>query len=134
MRHFLQDDGALASILPGVELREPQLQMLQEVTTAFNDKKVALIEAGTGTGKTLAYLLPAIQWSIANGKRVVVSTNTINLQQQLVKKDIPLIQKAFPKAFEAALVKGRSNYVCLRKLHEAASQPSLLDIDDAQQE
>lgn len=134
LEKFLQPDGAIAGILPGFELREPQLQMLADVGHAFNEDKIALIEAGTGTGKTMAYLLPAISWSIANGKRVVISTNTINLQQQLVEKDIPLIQKAFPKEFEAALVKGRSNYICLRKLHEAVGQPSLLDIDDAQSE
>ncbi|MFQ5629636.1 MAG: DEAD/DEAH box helicase [bacterium] len=131
---FLEPNGAIAKILPHFETREPQLQMLADVVGAFNDKKIALIEAGTGTGKTLAYLLPAIQWSVTNRKRVVVSTNTINLQQQLVEKDIPLIQSVYPKKFDAALVKGRSNYVCLRKLHEAVGQPSLLDIDNAKQE
>ena len=131
LKKFLQPNGAIAKILLNFETRDPQLQMLADVTAAFNGKKIALIEAGTGTGKTLAYLLPAIQWSISNRKRVVVSTNTINLQQQLIEKDIPLIQRVYPKTFEAALAKGRSNNVFLRKLHEAVSQPSLLDIENA---
>jgi ATP-dependent DNA helicase DinG len=134
IKPFIEPNGAIAKILPSFETREPQLQMLADVVEAFNHNKVALIEAGTGTGKTLAYLLPAIQWSIENRKRLVISTNTINLQQQLVEKDIPLIQNAYPKKFDAALVKGRSNYVCLRKLHEAVGQPTLLDIGNAKQE
>lgn len=134
VENYFVPHGPISKALPGFELREPQLRMLRTVVEAFNDKNVALIEAGTGTGKTLAYLLPAIHWSLANRKRVVISTNTINLQQQLIEKDIPLLRRIFPGDFQAALVKGRSNYVCLRKLHEAVSQPDLLELDNAVQE
>jgi len=134
LKHFLDADGPLAAKLPQFERREPQLEMLEVVAQAFNAGKVATIEAGTGTGKTLAYLLPAIQWSLGNGKRVVISTNTINLQQQLIDKDIPLLQSIYPKPFQAVLVKGRTNYVCLRKLDEAMKQPWLLDVDGAEKE
>ena len=134
LKHFLDADGPLAAKLPQFERRVSQLEMLDVVAEAFNSGKVASIEAGTGTGKTLAYLLPAIQWSLSNGKRVVISTNTINLQQQLIEKDIPLLQSIFPKPFQAVLVKGRTNYVCLRKLDEAMKQPSLLDFDGAEKD
>lgn len=134
LESYLGDGSPLTSLLEGFEIREPQRHMLADVADAFNNKKIALIEAGTGTGKTLAYLLPAIKWAAENKKRVVISTNTINLQQQITEKDIPVLQKVFPQKFQAVLVKGRTNYLCLRKMHEAVAQPSLLDIDDAQEE
>ena len=134
LRHFLDAGGPLAQKLSNFERRESQLIMLEKVAEAFNDNRIALIEAGTGTGKTMAYLLPAIEWGLANGKRVAVSTNTINLQQQLTEKDIPLLKDIFPKPFRAELVKGRTNYVCLRKLNLAVNQPSLLELDDLQNE
>ncbi|RMD99522.1 MAG: DEAD/DEAH box helicase, partial [Calditrichaeota bacterium] len=134
LKRFLDEDGPLSRKLSNFEKREPQLEMLQQVVEAFNHNRIAVIEAGTGTGKTMAYLLPAIAWSLANGKRVAISTNTINLQQQLTEKDIPLLQSIFPKKFRAELVKGRNNYVCLRKLHEVARQPSLLDLEGAEKE
>ncbi len=126
--------GALAEIMPEFESRPPQVMMLRRVIDAFQNSRIAMIEAGTGTGKTLAYLLPAIAWSLANKKRVVVSTNTINLQQQLTEKDIPLIKKFFPEKFKAVLVKGRNNYVCLRKLEEAVNSPATFDFEGKEQE
>ncbi len=126
METLLEPDGPIARLLPGYESRPSQLQMIEAATQAFNEDKVAVIEAGTGTGKTLAYLLPAVFWAKQNKERVVVSTNTINLQEQLIKKDIPLLQKALPITFEAVLVKGRSNYVCLRKVDEVSAE---LDLD-----
>ncbi len=132
LNNFLDDSGPLSKSLENYEKREPQLAMMAAVAAAFNHEKIALIEAGTGTGKTLAYLLPAIAWALANGKRIVVSTNTINLQQQLIDKDIPLLQSIFPKKFRAELVKGRSNYLCLRKLNDLVHKPASFDFDGTQ--
>ena len=108
--------GRVAQRLTGFESRPEQQRMLRAVATAFNESKVALIEAGTGTGKSLAYLLPAIHWAVQNKQRVVVSTNTINLQEQLMHKDLPLLQQALDLKFKPVLVKGRQNYVCLSKV------------------
>lgn len=123
---IIQPTGSVAKELSGYEERPQQESMIRDVVQAFNEDKVAIIEAGTGTGKTLAYLLPAIHWSIQNKERVVVSTNTINLQEQLIKKDIPFLQKILEKTFIAVLVKGRSNYACLRKVHDIISEFDLL--------
>lgn len=108
-----EEGGALDQCLPHYEYRPQQVEMVKGVARAFNEKEHRLIEAGTGIGKSLAYLLPAVHFAVKNGRHVVVSTNTINLQDQLFKKDIPDLQKILP--FEAALLKGRSNYLCLRK-------------------
>jgi ATP-dependent DNA helicase DinG len=83
------------------------------------------VEAGTGTGKSLAYLVPSILWAVRNNQRVVISTNTINLQEQLIKKDLPFLARNSSVEFKAALVKGRSNYACLRKLEHAEAEPGL---------
>ena len=93
--------GRVAQRLTGFESRPEQQRMLRAVATAFNESKAALIEAGTGTGKSLAYLLPAIHWAVQNKQRVVVSTNTINLQEQLMHKDLPLLQQALDLKFKA---------------------------------
>ena len=121
LAEMLGPAGPIAKTLPGFENRPQQGDMAQAVVTAFNEDKIATIEAGTGTGKTLAYLAPAIQWALQNKERVVVSTNTINLQEQLVK-DIPFLQTVMPQPFSAVLVKGRGNYACLRKVYEADSE------------
>jgi len=118
-------EGMLAKHLKGYEQRDEQVRMAFSVATAFNDNKVAVIEAGTGTGKSLAYLLPALFWALRNEQKVVISTNTINLQEQLIKKDIPLLQRHSSVAFNACLVKGRGNYLCLRKLGGILDEPSL---------
>lgn len=117
--------GVLSSGLAGYEHRQEQSRMAAAVAEAFNDNKVAVIEAGTGTGKSLAYLLPAVLWAIRNKERVVISTNTINLQEQLTKKDIPFLQKKGELEFRAVLVKGRSNYLCLRKVGAVTDEPAL---------
>jgi len=108
--------GPVASLLSGYEHREGQVQMAVEVARALRDEQVLLVEAGTGVGKSLAYLVPAILWARDAGEPVVVSTNTKNLQEQLVRKDLPLLQEALPVGFEAALLKGRSNYPCVRAM------------------
>ena len=113
---MLQEDGLLAQRFPGFEHRPQQVEMLRAVANALNERQHLLVEAGTGTGKSIAYLLPAIAFAHLNGERVVISTNTINLQDQLFFKDIPDLQALLPFEFRAALLKGRSNYVCQRRL------------------
>ena len=118
-------EGVLASNLKGYEQRDEQMSMATAVSEAFNHDRVVLVEAGTGTGKSLAYLVPSILWAVRNNERVVISTNTINLQEQLIKKDLPFLARHTNVEFKAALIKGRSNYACLRKLESAESEPSL---------
>jgi ATP-dependent DNA helicase DinG len=134
IQQLLQPDGPISKLLKGYEDRPQQIAMIDYVCRAFNQDKVATIEAGTGTGKTMAYLLPSIYWSIQNKQRVVISTNTINLQEQLVKKDIPLLQKALGEKFEAVLVKGRGNYVCLRKVDELETEFDLQSDEEEREE
>ena len=117
----------MARSLSGYEDRPEQLRMAFAVAEAFNNGRLAVIEAGTGTGKSLAYLVPAILWSLANQERVVISTNTINLQEQLIRKDIPFLQRATGFEFRAVLVKGRGNYFCKRRGETARLEPSLFE-------
>ncbi|MBB3109322.1 ATP-dependent DNA helicase DinG [Paenibacillus phyllosphaerae] len=101
--------------IPGYEEREPQNMMFQEVLAALEQDQHLLIEAGTGTGKSLGYLIPALFYGIQQNKKIVVSTHTINLQEQLRQRDLPLLQSVMPYPFRAAIFKGRGNYMCLRK-------------------
>ncbi|MCA9979857.1 MAG: DEAD/DEAH box helicase family protein, partial [Anaerolineales bacterium] len=107
-------DGNFAQVFEGFEMRQQQVEMVAAVCDAFNQQQHLLIEAGTGTGKSIGYLLPAAFWASQNGRRVVVSTNTINLQDQLVDKDIPALQKVLPFELRATVRKGRRNYLCTR--------------------
>ena len=107
--------GPVAQALPGYEDRPAQRRMLAAVATALNEGDVLLVEAGTGTGKSLAYLLPALRFAVENGLRVVVSTNTINLQDQLLDKDVPDLLRATGLPARVTVLKGRSNYLCLRR-------------------
>src|SRR5512135_878669 len=113
---LLESDGGFERTFPHFEHRPQQIKMLRAVAEAFNTEQHLLVEAGTGTGKSLAYLLPAIYWAVQNGQRVVISTNTINLQDQLFLKDIPDLRKVLHLDFKAALLKGRANYLCRRRL------------------
>jgi len=122
----LDAGGELSRALDGYEVRPGQIEMALDVARAFNGGKVAALEAGTGVGKSMAYLVPALLWALANKERVVISTNTINLQEQLINKDIPLLARAFGCEFKAVLVKGRGNYLCLRKLDSAMSEGDFL--------
>ncbi|MCL5038928.1 MAG: exonuclease domain-containing protein [Firmicutes bacterium] len=115
---LLKEGGRVAAKLAPYEYRDEQVQALQVVTAAFTEGKFLLVEAGTGTGKSLAYLIPALHWAHLNQERVIVSTHTITLQEQLWNKDLPLLQGALPFPFQAALLKGRSNYLCLARLEE----------------
>jgi ATP-dependent DNA helicase DinG len=111
---LIEPGGQLARAFDGFEHRPQQVEMMQTVAEAFNHGRQVLVEAGTGTGKSLGYLLPAAFWATENGRRVVISTNTINLQDQLLHKDIPGLQAALNLDLRAAVRKGRSNYLCTR--------------------
>ncbi|MDE2979997.1 MAG: helicase [Gemmatimonadota bacterium] len=118
------------SALPGYEDRGAQRDMLRFVARRFNEGGTALVEAGTGTGKSLAYLVPAVRWATRNGERTIVSTNTINLQEQLVGKDLDIVGGVLGEQVRWALVKGRGNYISIRRAHLAAeSAPSLFPDD-----
>ncbi len=129
---LLDEDGALSHALDGFSVRSEQVQMAQAVAEAVNEGERIIIEAGTGVGKSLAYLLPAALYALANGKRVVVSTNTINLQEQLLKKDVPILVEALKsvegggEGLRFAPLKGRANYLCLRRWNNmfASGEPS----------
>ncbi len=124
---LLGPDGVISGKLPDYEDRSEQLHMAFVVADAFNQGQVAVIEAGTGTGKSLAYLVPALLWARANQERVVISTRTINLQEQLIRKDLPFLQRATKIEFYAVLVKGRSNYFCRRRGEIAGRELGLFD-------
>jgi ATP-dependent DNA helicase DinG len=127
LQEFLSPSGPLARRLPGFEVRQQQHRMMARIAHAFNQDGLAVIEAPTGVGKTLSYLLPAARWAMRNRERVVISTRTINLQEQIVFKDIPLLQRCLDETFSACLVKGRSNYICLRRLNRAFAEAELFE-------
>lgn len=129
LERTLAPDGPLAQALEDYEHRPTQVQMLGAVASAFNENRIAVIEAGTGTGKSLAYLLPAIRWARLNKQRIVVSTSTINLQEQLIHKDLPFLRRHMGEEFHAVLVKGRQNYLCRRKLAALMSEPLAWDFE-----
>ena len=119
--------GLLAKCMPaGYEHRRSQLEMAERVDEAFRNKQHLLVEAGTGTGKTLAYLIPAIR----SGRRVVISTATKSLQEQLYAKDIPFVQRHFAPDLKAVVMKGRSNFLCRAKLHQMEGQPVLKGLEE----
>ncbi|HWI66682.1 MAG TPA: helicase C-terminal domain-containing protein [Symbiobacteriaceae bacterium] len=127
---ILGPGGVISDAFPSYEHRPSQLEMAQSVAQAFNKGSHLLMEAGTGTGKSLAYLVPAIAWAKRNGEKVAIATHTINLQEQLWEKDIPFLKEALAgtklEGFKAALVKGRPNYICLRKWEEEATASDFL--------
>jgi len=120
---LLGPDGPLAGVLPGYEHREPQLQMLLAVAQIQARGGTLIVEAGTGTGKSLAYLVPSIARAVRHHERVVVSTNTHTLQEQLMGKDLPGLREWLPWDFKACLLKGRSNYVSLRRWRRFLAEP-----------
>ncbi|HEV2178495.1 MAG TPA: helicase C-terminal domain-containing protein [Terriglobia bacterium] len=121
-------EGWLARHHPHYEYRPAQLEMSEEVAAAFEHGRHLIAEAGTGIGKTLAYLVPAI----LDGRRVVISTGTKNLQEQVFFKDLPFLKKLFPRV-RATLMKGRSNYLCRQKLYDAENQPVLAGLEEVEQ-
>lgn len=120
LRDFFSSSGILARVHPKYEFRAGQLEMAQAVSDALKEHRHLIVEAGTGTGKTMAYLIPAI----LSGKRVVVSTGTKNLQEQLFFKDVPLLEAIFKRPLKVTYMKGRSNYLCRQKVEEAARSES----------
>ena len=112
-------DGLLADAHPRYEYRPRQVEMAKAVEKSLQKRRAVVCEAATGTGKTLAYLIPALR----SGKTVVVSTGTKALQEQLFHKDIPFLERHWPEEFEASLLKGRSNYLCKLRYHEFYEGP-----------
>ncbi len=118
----LGPNGAVADALPGYEHRPGQVEMARSVAEAFNREEILLVEAGTGVGKSLAYLLPAAHWALATQQRVVIATHTKSLQDQLIGRDIPLLERALGRRVAAAAIKGRGNYLCARRLMARARE------------
>ncbi len=126
MEEIFGRNGLIAQHHPDYEYRPGQVAMAEAVAEALSQRHHLLVEAGTGTGKTLAYLVPAI----GTGRRVIISTGTKNLQEQLFNKDIPFLQGILPRKFKACYLKGRSNYVCLNRLKRAESMPVLDGLEE----
>src|SRR5262245_55255783 len=115
---LIEADGLLCRSLKGFEPRLQQQRMMANIIDAYNHNHITLIEAGTGTGKSMAYLIPALLWAAKCNERTVISTNTITLQEQLINKDIPHLLEALNLQLKVVLVKGMNNYLCLRKLED----------------
>jgi len=128
----LGPDGLVARSLKGYEHRPEQIAMAEAVDRAFRADRHLVVEAGTGVGKSFAYLVPAIHLATREKRRVVLSTYTISLQEQLVEKDLPLLKKALGLEFRAVLVKGRANYLCLRRLERASRRAADLFASQAE--
>jgi ATP-dependent DNA helicase DinG len=130
---FFAPGGLLSRTHPAYEFRRGQLQMAQAVEQALEERRHLIVEAGTGTGKTLAYLMPVIR----SGKRVLISTGTKNLQEQLFYKDVPFLEQAlFPNSdskLRVCYMKGRSNYLCRKKLYDLTDQPVLSGLEEIEQ-
>ncbi|WP_455036139.1 helicase C-terminal domain-containing protein [Leptotrichia massiliensis] len=114
---YFGENGAIHKNFGKFEVRREQYEMAKFIENSMNENKKLIVEAGTGTGKTIAYLLPTLLYAIENNLKVIVSTNTINLQEQLINKDIPLLKKIIDEDFNYQIVKGRGNYLCKRKLY-----------------
>ncbi|MDJ0976373.1 MAG: helicase C-terminal domain-containing protein [Planctomycetota bacterium] len=132
---LLGPEGAVAGALAargGYEVRPQQMAMARLVDEGLSSRRHVLIEAGTGVGKSFAYLVPLLRWAAATGRKAAIATSTIALQEQLVRKDLPLLTEALPFPVSFALVKGRGNYLCTRRLHRAlAESVSLFEVDEA---
>src|SRR5690349_3490713 len=125
-RQFFSRHGSLAKWHPNYEYRAGQLEMAEAVESALSEKRHLIVEAGTGTGKTLAYLVPAL----LSGKRIVVSTGTKNLQEQLFFKDVPFLQQHFTRPLKVCYMKGRNNYACRQKIYDAEKEPILTGLEE----
>lgn len=127
---IFSEGGLLSRFLKKFEERPGQKEMAHRILEAYDESKIALIEAGTGTGKSLAYLVPAVYWALEHQEKTVITTNTIALQEQLLLKDIPFLLQAMEVDLKACLVKGMGNYLCLRKLKELQDQPLLFSMEE----
>lgn len=131
IKNFFKDGGLLSGQFENYEFRNGQLEMSLKIFETLDDGRHIFIEAPTGIGKSFAYLLPAIYYAKQNEKKAIISTHTINLQEQLIEKDIPFLQKILPIEFKASLMKGRSNYLCPNRLAKAmANSYSLFDEEE----
>jgi DNA polymerase-3 subunit epsilon/ATP-dependent DNA helicase DinG len=125
---ILGEHGTLSQIIDAYELRPQQMEMAKQIAESFDQNRHLIVEAGTGVGKSLAYLVPSILWATQNQQRVVVSTNTLNLQDQLLSNEIPLLRKVIHTPFNAVVLKGRSNYLCPVRLTDMRRrQPTTTD-------
>ncbi|MCF8010058.1 MAG: DEAD/DEAH box helicase family protein [Clostridiales bacterium] len=122
VKEIFDHNGPLSKQLNNFEIRPQQVEMAQNVCRALNNNKCLLMESGTGTGKTLAYLIPSLMWTKLNNKSTLVATQTINLQEQLWNKDTPILSNIFENSFSPALIKGRSNYICLKRWEDIIFQ------------
>src|SRR5947208_4367089 len=125
-KQYFPRGGTHYQLHPKYEFRPGQVEMAEAVESALADKRHLIVEAGTGTGKTLAYLVPAL----LSGKRIVVSTGTKNLQEQLFFKDVPFLQQHFPRPLKVCYMKGRNNYACRQKIYDAENSPVLTGLEE----
>src|ERR1700738_5283924 len=125
IRTIFSENGLLSKA-KNFEYRPQQQEMAVAVARALEEDRHLVVEAGTGVGKSLAYLVPAVLFALEQHKKAIISTHTINLQEQLLHKDIPILKKVLPVEFEAALMKGRQNYICPRRLERALQSSSEL--------
>lgn len=132
IKEVLGHSGLFSQKFPQYEEREGQIMMANSVETAFSDNQLLLVEAGTGVGKSFAYLVPAIEYSTKHKAKVVISTNTKNLQEQLFFKDLPTLAEILPVNFKALIVKGRENYICLKRWLETSLNINSLSHYEAQ--
>src|SRR3989440_5917492 len=121
VRTIFSENGLLSKA-QNFEFRPQQQEMAVAVARALEEDRHLVVEAGTGVGKSLAYLVPAIMFALEQHKKAIISTHTINLQEQLLYKDIPILEKVLPVEFDAALMKGRQNYLCPQRLQRALEQ------------
>src|SRR5678809_1329652 len=119
-------EGPLATAIPGFATREEQIAMAEQVALALRAHGRLIVEAGTGTGKTFAYLVPAL----LSGRRVIVSTGTRNLQEQLFFKDVPFLPQHFSRPLKVCYMKGRNNYACRQKIYDADNEPVLTGLEE----
>lgn len=129
IKSFFGRNGLLSQTHPSYEYRNGQLEMAEAIESALKDKRHLIVEAGTGTGKTLAYLVP----SILSGKRIIISTGTKNLQEQLFFKDLPFLQSLIERPLAVCYMKGRNNYLCRQKLYDAEREPVLSGLDEVRE-
>ena len=125
--NFISNGGELSKISEQFEERPVQISLLKNIVESFNQNKIGVFEAGTGVGKSYAYLIPSVLWALTNKERIIISTGTINLQQQLCEKDIPAVEKIIGKKIKFVLMKGRQNYICKRRLMETSSVLDLFE-------
>ena len=124
---FIASGGKLSQVSESFEERPVQIELLKSIAKTFNQNHIGVFEAGTGVGKSYAYLIPSFLWALQNKERVIISTGTINLQQQLCEKDIPAVEKILGKKIKFVLMKGRQNYICKRRLMESSSVLDLFE-------